>query len=97
MSETLDNIFASYVNQNTLEEAATWMATLTRNHPEMAEDFITALQHGMDAASKNDRSVIQAVNASGYQVSTAKEAGEYCLKLLGLYTKQLKFEKGESG
>ncbi len=97
VSETLDNIFASYVNQNTLEDAASWMANLTRHHPEMAEDFITALQHGMVAASKNDSSVITAVNASGYQVSTAKEAGDYCLKLLGLYTKQLKSEKERTG
>jgi hypothetical protein len=90
VGETLDNIFAAYVNQNTLEQAAAWMADLTRNHPELAEEFITALQNGMAAASKGDRSVIKAVNASGYQVSTTQEAGEYCLKLLGLYTKRLR-------
>ena len=90
MGETLDNIFSAYVNQGTLEEAAAWMADLTRNHPELAEEFITALQNGMAAASKGDRSVIKAVNAGGYQVSTTQEAGEYCLKLLSLYTKQLR-------
>jgi hypothetical protein len=90
MSETLDNIFAAYVNQGTLEEAATWMAKLTRNHPELAEDFISALQKGMAAASKGDRSVIQAVNAGGYQVSTTQEAGERCLELLTLYSRLLR-------
>jgi hypothetical protein len=90
MSDTLDNIFASYVNQGTLEEAAAWMATLTRNHPELAEDFITALQKGITAASKGDRSVVEAVNAGGHRVSTTKEAGERCLELLALYSKLLR-------
>jgi hypothetical protein len=90
MAETLDNIFASYVNQGTLEDAATWMANLTRNHPELAEEFIAALQTGMVAASKGDSSVIKAVNMGGTQVLTAKEAGERCLELLGLYSKKLR-------
>lgn len=90
MAETLDNIFGAYVNQGTLQEAATWMAKLTRHHPELAEDFITALQKGMAAASKGDRSVIKAVNNSGYQVSTAEEAGKCCLELLTLYSKLLR-------
>ncbi|BAU49384.1 hypothetical protein SVA_2836 [Sulfurifustis variabilis] len=90
MAETLDNIFGAYVNQGTLEDAATWMANLTRHHPELAEEFITALQKGMAAASKGDRSVIKAVNAGGEQVSTAEEAGARCLELLTLYSKLLR-------
>ena len=90
MAETLDNIFASYVNQGTLEEAATWMASLTRSHPELAEEFITALQKGIAATSKGDTSVLKAVNAGGCNVSTVAEAGEQCLKLLSLYSKQLR-------
>jgi hypothetical protein len=90
MAETLDNIFASYVNQGTLEEAATWMANLTRNHPELAEEFIAALQKGIAAASKGDASVIKAVNAGDHRVSTSAEAGEHCLKLLGFYSKLLR-------
>lgn len=90
MGETLDNIFAAYVNQGTLEEAATWMANLTRSHPELAEEFISALQKGMVAASKGDPSVVKAINTSGYQVSTPKEAGEYCFELLSLYSRLLR-------
>ena len=94
MAETLDNIFGAYVNQGTLEAAATWMANLTKNHPELAEEFITALQKGMNAAAKGDKSVIKAVNNSGYQASTPEEAGEYCLKLLSLYSKLLRQQPG---
>lgn len=90
MGNSLDNIFASYVNQGTLEEAATWMAQLTRNHPELAENFITALQHGMVAAAKGDRSVVDAVNAGGQRVSTTQEAGDRCLELLTLYSRILR-------
>ena len=90
MAETLDNIFASYVNQGTLEEAAAWMAELTRNHPELAEEFIGALQTGIAAASKGDASVVKAVNAGGRRVATSAEAGQDCLKLLGLYSRQLR-------
>jgi ABC-type nitrate/sulfonate/bicarbonate transport system substrate-binding protein len=90
MSETLDNIFASYVNQGTLEEAAAWMASLTRSHPELAEAFISALQQGIAAASKGDAAVVKSVNAGGRRVATAAEAGEHCLKLLGFYSQQLR-------
>jgi hypothetical protein len=90
MAETLDNIFAAYASQGTLEEAATWMAKLTRNHPELAEEFIGALQKGMVAASKGDRSVVKAVNAGSHQVSTPEEAGKICLELLTLYSKLLR-------
>jgi len=90
MSETLDNIFASYVNQGPLDEAATWMANLTRNHPELAADFIAALQNGIAAAAKGDRSVIVAVNAGGDLVSTTEEAGKHCLELLTLYSRLLR-------
>lgn len=90
MGESLENIFAAYVNQGTLEEAATWMADLTRSHPELAEEFISALQKGMAAAAKGDPSVVKAINTSSYQVSTPKEAGDYCLKLLGLYSQLLR-------
>lgn len=90
MAETLDNIFASYVNQGTLEEAATWMASLTRNHPELAEEFIAALQKGIAAAAKGDASVVKAVNAGGDRVTTATGAGECCLELLSLYSRQLR-------
>jgi hypothetical protein len=44
----------------------------------------------MAGAAKGDRSVIEAVNAGGQQVSTAREAGERCLELLTLYTKSLR-------
>jgi hypothetical protein len=90
MAETLDNIFASYVSQGTLEEAATWMANLTRHHPELAEEFIGALQKGIVAASKGDASVVKAVNAGGHRVSSSAEAGDHCLKLLGFYSKLLR-------
>jgi hypothetical protein len=90
MAETLDNIFSAYVNRGTLEEAAAWMASLTKSHPELAEDFISALQKGMTAAAKGDPSVIKAINTSGHQVATAKEAGDLCLALLSLYSKSLR-------
>lgn len=90
MAESLDNIFASYASRGTLEDAATWMANLTRHHPELAGEFIAALQNGMAAAAKGDASVIKAVNLGAHQVFTAKEAGERCLELLGFYTKQLR-------
>jgi len=90
MNESLNNIFASYVNQGTLEEAATWMANLTRHHPELAEEFISALQQGVAAAAKGDRSMIEAVNAGGSRVSSVAEAGECCLALLTLYSRLLR-------
>ena len=73
------------MNQGTLEEAAAWMADLTRSYPELHSEFLSALRGGILAAQNGDASVVEAVNRSGYRVSTALEAGECCMELLSLY------------
>lgn len=73
------------MNQGTIEEAAVWMASLAKVHPELAIEFDRVLVHSIEAAAQGDASVMAAVNLSGYRASTDREAGQYCTDLLNAY------------
>jgi hypothetical protein len=87
---TLHQIFGAYVNQTTLEEAATWMAASTKAHPELADEFIAVLKNGCAGMTDDGSSIIDAVNRSGYRVDTKEEAVEYCQELMNLYLDRLR-------
>lgn len=82
---SLEQLFGAFVNQGTLEEAAEMMARLAVQYPEMGAEFCGALNAGVEAAARNDESVVLAVNRSGYHVVTTYEAGQYCSELLQLF------------
>ena len=91
--ESIENIFAAFVNQGTLEEAAAWMSSVARAHSGLHDEFKAALSGGIAAAERGDMSVVEAVNMSGYRVSTAAEAGEYCSELLVLYERAVDVQR----
>ena len=88
--ETLENIFAAYVNQGTLEAAARWMADNARADRNYAHEVAECLRDGSELAATGSMVVVQAVNRSGYQVSTPREAGECCTELLALFERSLR-------
>jgi hypothetical protein len=85
LPQTLENIFGAFVNQGTLEEAATWMADLTVQHPSLADQFTTSLMLGCAGKSDTGISVIEAVTKSGYYANSKEEAVALCEELLRLY------------
>ena len=89
MSEpiTLEQIFAAFVRQDTLEDVALEMAGLARIHPEIVDEIYAALTP--DIGSGNGQPLIDAVNRSGYRVSNALEAKEFCAELLALFMRQV--------
>jgi hypothetical protein len=83
--ETLENIFGAFVNQSTLEEAASWMAELTAQHPSLADEITTSLMLGCAGKSDTGISVLEAVSRSGYRPNSTEEAVALCKELLRLY------------
>jgi hypothetical protein len=84
MSESLENIFGAHIAQGTLEDAAQAMASLVQSYPDLGTELMAVLQDGVAAAARGDLNVANAVNRSGYRVSTAQEAGELIIELLNL-------------
>ncbi|MBW4653918.1 MAG: hypothetical protein KME20_12895 [Kaiparowitsia implicata GSE-PSE-MK54-09C] len=82
---TLEDIFGAFVNQGTLEEAALCMAEVAEEDPVFAKEIVTCLITGAEQGTGGDKSVVIAVNRSGYRVSSPIEAAQYCLKLLELF------------
>lgn len=87
--ESLENIFGAIVNQETLEEAALWMAELARDDLHIAQEFEHCLKRGMAQASSGNSAVIEAINLSGYRINNTDEAASYCRELLLLYRQAL--------
>lgn len=87
--ETLENIFGAYVNQETLEQAALWMAANAESDAGYRAEVLEALTAGHRRGQAGDSSVMQAVNRSGYQVQNADEAAELIFELRALFEKTL--------
>lgn len=82
--ETLDNLFAAYVAQGTLEEAVDMMASLATSYPDLGKEYLSVLNAGIVAAKNGDATVIAAINKSGYLAKDCIEAASYCEELLRL-------------
>ncbi len=82
---SLEQLFGAFVNQGTLEEAAAWMASLSKSHPALAIEFDEVLTRSIEAATRGERWVVDGVNCSGYQAQSPEEARELCADLLKAY------------
>lgn len=72
--DDLSNLCGGYINQQPLEEAVGMMLFVSEDHPEYHQQFIHAIESGLEAARRGDRVVIGIVNKSGFQVTTTDDA-----------------------
>lgn len=83
--EDLEQLFAATVNQQTLEEAADLMVSVSTSDESYHAECLTAIDQGINAADGGDRSVIDAINKSGYQVTTTEAAADLLRDLRAIY------------
>lgn len=79
--ETLTDIFAAYVNQQTLEEGADQMAFVSSDNLEFHRKFLEAIDKGLGSMKANFLLIISIINKSGYHVDN-EEAATCLLKEL---------------
>ena len=72
----LGQLFAASVNQQTLEEAAEVMVSVSSNDPYYHEECLFVLDKAIASAETGDEAVIAHINKSGYQVSDIDAALE---------------------
>jgi hypothetical protein len=86
-STSLEQIFAASVNQGTLENAAEEMAANALCYSGLEAEFTQVLESAIDAGSRGEPYVLDAVNRSGYQVASPQEGALLCSELLKAFKK----------
>ncbi|WMN17985.1 hypothetical protein QL104_00855 [Pseudomonas piscis] len=83
--ERLLDIFAATVNQQTLEEAAEDMASLSFCYPSLHEDYLRTFDFAIEALQSGDNYPVECVNRSGYKAHGAEDALELVEDLKEIY------------
>lgn len=84
----LSRIFASSVNQQSLEEAAELIVDVSMDDQEYHNIFINAIDQGIRAANDGDKRVMSCINKSGYKVNSLKQALDLLLDFKEIYLRE---------
>lgn len=69
-------LFSATVNQQTLEEAAELMVSVSATDETYHEECLFTLERATQAAEGGDESIKDCINKSGYQVGNLSDAAE---------------------
>lgn len=81
-------LFSATVNQQTLEEAAELMVSVSAADRDYHEECLATLNDAIRAAEAGDEDVIICINKSGYQVSTFDDAIDLLNDFLSIYLEE---------
>lgn len=84
----LADLFGGSVNQQTLEEAAELMVSVSATDVSYHEECLTMLNEGYRAASTGDTSVMACINKSGYRVLTTHDAAKLLADFREIYLRE---------
>lgn len=90
----LGQLFAASVNQQTLEEAAELMVSISSNDPGYHEECLFVLEKAISSAKTGDETVISYINKSGYQVSDVEAALELLRDFRSVYLDEFNRKQG---
>lgn len=89
----LADLFGGSVNQQTLEEAAEQMTSVSTSDESYHEECLMMLDEGIRSANSGDNSIMSCINKSGYQVSTATEAVRLLTDLRKIYLNKFQSDR----
>lgn len=84
----LSKIFASSVNQQSLEEAAELIVDVSLDDQEYHGVFISAINQGIRAANDGDKRVIDCINGSGDRANIFQQASELLSDFKEIYLRE---------
>jgi hypothetical protein len=90
----LEQLSTATVNQQTLEEAAELMVTVSSNDPDYHEECLLVLNSAIASAEAGDESIIPCINGSGYQVADIHSALELLRDFRSVYL--VEFNRGKT-
>jgi hypothetical protein len=96
--ETLTDIFAAYLNQDSLEVAADAMVFVSHDDPGQHQRFTEAFERGVELAQHDDPTILGIINqGGGYRVSSGEAALELIECLHGIYVERYKAARTRTG
>lgn len=82
---SLARLFAATVNQEPLEDAADMMVSVSARDSTYHAECLATLKGGIQACDGDEKSLISAINKSGYKVASLGEAKELLVEFLEIY------------
>jgi len=89
----LSKIFASSVNQQSLEDAAELIVDVSMDDQEYHSIFINAIDQGIRAANDGDKRVMGFINKSGYKVNSLMQALDVLSDFKEIYLREFEQSK----
>lgn len=89
----LADLFQATVNQQSLEEAADLMVSVSAANLQYHEECLGTLDQALMASSRGENSAVACINTSGYQVATPEEALELLEDLKRIYLERYQTAK----
>lgn len=89
------DMFAATVNQQTLEEAAEDMASLSFCYPGFHDDYLRTFDFAISALRSGDAYPFECINRSGYKAYDVESALELVEGLRDIYMKNYAGGEGE--
>jgi len=83
--ENLGDLFSATVNQQSLEEAAEMMVSVSEDDLEYHNTCISALNSAIKSCRDGNDEVITLINKSGYQVDSIEKAQKILEDFLDIY------------
>lgn len=84
----LSDIFASSVNQQSLEEAVELIVDVSMDDHEYHRVVINAIDQAIRAANNGNERVIDYINKSGYRVDGLKQAADLLVDFRDIYMEE---------
>lgn len=91
----LSQLFAATVNQQTLEEAAELMVSVSVRDPDYHQECLLVLDAAIHANCAEHEFLISSINKSGYQVITHEEACDLLREFRTLYLQEFQRVMGK--
>ncbi len=85
---SLFQLFAASVNQQTLEEAAELMVSVSAHDASYHDECVKTLEEAIRSAEAGDDFVISCINKSGYKVTTFDDALELLRDFRAVYLEE---------
>lgn len=86
--EKLGDLFSASVNQQTLEEAAELMVSVSEDDIEYHSECLNTLKSAIRACENGSSEAIDQINKSGYQVTTVEGAKKILEDFLEIYQEE---------
>lgn len=93
--EKLGDLFSATVNQQSLEEAAEIMVSVSEDDIEYHKECVSVLEKAIHSCGNGSIDAISEINRSGYQVNSIDAAKKLLEDFLGIYLKE--YELSQEG